>query len=145
MRGTSLSQLLNRAIKGVPRIKSVRFAPQRLTDSFDCAACHYLLLWLKDPVAALAEMRRVVCGVLVREKSAKLAYRYACCGLGDQLVKAGDAVTAGQQLLVVEAMKMQNELRASGDGVVEKIVCREGEAVDGGATLVHIAPPPKAG
>jgi len=28
--------------------------------SFDCAVCHYLLLWVSDPVAALAEMRRVV-------------------------------------------------------------------------------------
>ncbi len=28
--------------------------------SFDCAVCHYLLLWVIDPVAALAEMRRVV-------------------------------------------------------------------------------------
>ena len=28
--------------------------------SFDCAVCHYFLLWARDPVAALAEMRRVV-------------------------------------------------------------------------------------
>ena len=29
-------------------------------DSFDCAVCHYFLLWVRDPIAALAEMRRVV-------------------------------------------------------------------------------------
>ena len=36
-------------------------------------------------------------------------------------VDAGDAVVAGQQLLVVEAMKMQNELRAPRDGIVERV------------------------
>ena len=35
---------------------SLPFAPA----SFDCAVCHYLLLWLRDPVAALLELRRVV-------------------------------------------------------------------------------------
>ena len=59
------------------------------------------------------------------------------------LVEPGQAITAGQAIVILEAMKMQNELRASGDGVVEKIVCREGEAVDGGTLLVVIAPPPK--
>ncbi len=35
---------------------SLPFAPA----SFGCAVCHYFLLWIKDPLAALAEMRRVV-------------------------------------------------------------------------------------
>ena len=38
------------------------------------------------------------------------------------LVKAGDAVEAGQGLLVVEAMKMQNEIRSPKSGTVERVV-----------------------
>jgi biotin carboxyl carrier protein len=46
------------------------------------------------------------------------------------LVKAGDAVEAGQGLLVVEAMKMQNEIRSPKSGIVERVLAREGQAVN---------------
>ena len=51
-------------------------------------------------------------------------------------VAVGDAVTAGQTLLVVEAMKMQNELRAPRDGVVERVAVGNGETIDLGDVLV---------
>jgi biotin carboxyl carrier protein len=51
-------------------------------------------------------------------------------------VAVGDAVTAGQTLLVVEAMKMQNELRAPRDGVVERVSVGVGETIDLGDLLV---------
>jgi biotin carboxyl carrier protein len=51
-------------------------------------------------------------------------------------VVAGDAVEAGQSLLVVEAMKMQNELRAPRDGVVERVAVGEGQTIDNGDLLV---------
>jgi len=51
------------------------------------------------------------------------------------LVKAGDAVAEGQGLLVVEAMKMENELRAAKAGKVVEVAVREGTAVEGGAKL----------
>ncbi len=51
------------------------------------------------------------------------------------LVKAGDEVREGQGLLVVEAMKMENELRAVKAGRVKEVVVAEGVAVDGGAKL----------
>jgi biotin carboxyl carrier protein len=51
------------------------------------------------------------------------------------LVKAGDAVAEGQGLLVVEAMKMENELRAAKAGKVVEVAVREGMAVEGGAKL----------
>ena len=54
------------------------------------------------------------------------------------LVKAGDAVTARQPVVVVEAMKMENELRASRDGTVAEIHVREGMSVDAGALLLVI-------
>ena len=54
------------------------------------------------------------------------------------LVKAGDLVTARQPVVVVEAMKMENELRASRDGTVAEIPVREGMSVDAGALLLVI-------
>jgi biotin carboxyl carrier protein len=54
------------------------------------------------------------------------------------LVKAGDAVRARQPVVVVEAMKMENELRADRDGTVTEIHAREGTSVDAGALLIVI-------
>ena len=54
------------------------------------------------------------------------------------LVKAGDLVTARQPVVVVEAMKMENELRASREGTVTEIHVREGMSVDAGALLLVI-------
>jgi len=54
------------------------------------------------------------------------------------LVKAGDAVKAGQTIVVLEAMKMENELKAPRDGVVKSVGCAEGAAVESGQTLVVI-------
>src|SRR6266850_5175774 len=49
------------------------------------------------------------------------------------LVAAGDAVRARQPVVVVEAMKMENELRASREGTVTEIHAREGLSVEAGA------------
>ncbi|MGE5246030.1 MAG: biotin/lipoyl-containing protein [Betaproteobacteria bacterium] len=54
------------------------------------------------------------------------------------LVAPGDAVRARQGLVVVEAMKMENELRAGRDGTVAEIHAQEGQSVDAGALLVVI-------
>ena len=54
------------------------------------------------------------------------------------LVQPGDAVTARQGLVVVEAMKMENELRAGRAGIVAEVHAQEGEPVDAGALLVII-------
>jgi biotin carboxyl carrier protein len=52
------------------------------------------------------------------------------------LVKPGDTVVARQGLIVVEAMKMENELRALADGIVRDVRVREGSPVDAGTILV---------
>ncbi len=54
------------------------------------------------------------------------------------LVKAGDQVTAKQGLVVVEAMKMENELRAARDGRVRDVSVIEGQSVDAGAVLLVV-------
>lgn len=53
-------------------------------------------------------------------------------------VASGDAVDAGGRLLVVEAMKMQNEIRCSKGGTVDRVAVAPGEAVETGALLVAI-------
>ncbi len=55
------------------------------------------------------------------------------------LVKAGDAVEARQGLLVVEAMKMQNEIRSPKSGKVERLLVTEGQAVNAGEVLAVVA------
>lgn len=54
------------------------------------------------------------------------------------LVKEGDEVKAGQGIIVLEAMKMENELEAPKDGIVKKIFVEEKKPVDGGTVLVEI-------
>ena len=54
------------------------------------------------------------------------------------LVKPGDVVAARQPVVVVEAMKMENELRAVRDGTVAEVHGREGMSVEAGALLVVI-------
>jgi biotin carboxyl carrier protein len=54
------------------------------------------------------------------------------------LVQAGDRVEAGQGILVIEAMKMQNEIRSPKGGVVERLLAREGQAVNAGEVLAWV-------
>lgn len=56
------------------------------------------------------------------------------------LVAVGDEVEGGQPLLVLEAMKMQNEIPAPAAGVVQAVHVVEGKAVAAGAKLVTLAP-----
>ena len=54
------------------------------------------------------------------------------------MVKVGDEVSEGQGLLVVEAMKMENELRSPKAGIVAELHAVEGAAVESGAKLVVV-------
>jgi biotin carboxyl carrier protein len=60
------------------------------------------------------------------------------------LVKVGDAVAAGQPLVVLEAMKMENEIRADHAGVVRSLRVAVGTPVDSGVELVVLDPPAAA-
>ena len=54
------------------------------------------------------------------------------------LVKVGDDVEANQGLVVVEAMKMENELKSPKAGKVTDLFCKEGQTVENGAKLVIV-------
>jgi len=56
------------------------------------------------------------------------------------LVQPGDRVSAGQGVVVIEAMKMENELRSSTAGVVRAVAVAPGSAVEKGAVLVEFDP-----
>ena len=51
-------------------------------------------------------------------------------------VKVGDTVTKGQTLLVVEAMKLENEIVSDQDGVISEVLISEGQTVNSGQVLV---------
>ncbi len=72
-----------------------------------------------DAAAAGATLRSPMPGVIV-----------------DVKVQVGDVVTVGTPLVVMEAMKMQNELTAESDGVVEDIKVSPGDTVETQAVLV---------
>jgi len=55
------------------------------------------------------------------------------------LVEAGEAVEVKQGLLVVEAMKMQNEIRSPKSGTVERLLVTEGQTVNAGEILAIVA------
>ena len=55
------------------------------------------------------------------------------------LVKTGDTVRAGQGLLVVEAMKMQNEIRAPKSGNIDRLGVVEGQTVNAGEVVAIVS------
>ncbi|MGL5815024.1 MAG: acetyl/propionyl/methylcrotonyl-CoA carboxylase subunit alpha [Aeromonas sp.] len=56
------------------------------------------------------------------------------------LVEAGQRISKGQPLLVLEAMKMEHNLKAAHDGVIETLHCQQGEQVSQGSVLVQLVP-----
>ena len=61
------------------------------------------------------------------------------------LVSEGDKVDSGSVVIVLEAMKMQNEIKAGIDGRVEKIMCKPGERIEANVPLMDIVDSKKEG
>ena len=53
-------------------------------------------------------------------------------------VEAGQTISKGDPLLILEAMKMENVIKSAGDGIVEEILVEKGAAVEKGALLIKL-------
>jgi biotin carboxyl carrier protein len=60
------------------------------------------------------------------------------------MVNKGDIVKANQPILIMEAMKMENEMRASHDTKIKDVLVKAGDSVESGQTLIAFEPVPKA-
>lgn len=52
--------------------------------------------------------------------------------------KAGDKVTKGETVLILEAMKMENEIKSGADGTIKNVNVKEGQALEAGFLMVEI-------
>jgi biotin carboxyl carrier protein len=87
-----------------------------------------------------ARKQRAASVTAKREASGPIAVKSPMPGkVVKVLVAAGDSVKAGQGVVVVEAMKMENELKAPRDGTISEVKAREGQAVEAGAELVRVS------
>ena len=55
-------------------------------------------------------------------------------------VSQGDSVEEGQVILILEAMKMQNEIQAAVSGIITSVNCEEGQSIEANIPLVVIEP-----
>ena len=67
------------------------------------------------------------------------------CGMPGKIieifVKVGDIVKANKPLIIMEAMKMENEMRASADVKIKEICVKQGDSVETGAVLIKFESP----
>lgn len=60
------------------------------------------------------------------------------------LVEKGEVVKANQPILIMEAMKMENEMRATADTKVKDVLVKAGDSVEAGQTMITFEPLPKS-
>ncbi|MFV0346385.1 MAG: acetyl-CoA carboxylase biotin carboxyl carrier protein [Bacteroidales bacterium] len=79
-------------------------------------------------------------GVIVPDKSGTSKLKAPLPGtIFKMLVKEGDTIEKGQTVLIMEAMKMENEINADKAGVVSTVKVKEGDAVLDGDVLIEIS------
>ncbi len=93
---------------------------------------------IMDPLTYLARSTHEASGSGVQQVTAYMPGRVV-----DILVAEGDEVAAGQGVVVLEAMKMKNEIQAEAAGVVTRLLVERDQAVEGGDPLFEIGAPEK--
>ena len=91
---------------------------------------------------AIDERKKMLVGVGLGGASGKQEIRAQMPGkIVKLLVNVGDEVSLDQGLLIIEAMKMENELKSPIDGVVSQVEVQEADTVENDALLVVVEPP----
>jgi len=91
------------------------------------------------PTEVLGEREWLARSIQAEDHSGERLVRAAMTGIvRDVLVSAGDQVARGQTLLILEAMKMENEVKAEAAGRVARLVAAAGQAVTRGDVLAEI-------
>jgi len=96
-----------------------------------------LHLDLDGIVAAVRETTLETAAAVRRDGSARLVAPMNGAIVG-VFAKAGDAVSKGQRLVVLEAMKMQHEISAERDGVIDKVLVKPGDQVATRQLLIEL-------
>ena len=123
MDGASVTTLARRASKGSWRIEfqgrsfDVEVLDERAARIRDLAEIH-------GGTTRVASLKAPMPGLVVKVE-----------------VAAGDVVEAGQGLVIVEAMKMENELKAADSGTVDQVLVEPGQAVEKDQVLIQFESP----
>jgi biotin carboxyl carrier protein len=116
--------------------------PARLVDVDGVAPELAVTIEGRTAAIQIEEGRRAIAAAVAtaRSTSGPLAMRAPMPGkVVKVLAGKGDVVKAGQGVVVIEAMKMENELRAPRDGTIVEVGIAEGQAVEAGQVLATIA------
>jgi biotin carboxyl carrier protein len=93
-------------------------------------------------IRVIDERRKLLTGAVAAPAGSRQELRAQMPGkIVKVLVASGEAVEPDQGLVIIEAMKMENELRSEVSGVVGEVRAREGDTVDSGALLLIVEPP----
>ncbi len=91
------------------------------------------------PGGELAQVGRVAPAPMPAQAGTQISFPAPLAGnVFKVLVKAGDQVEAGQVVVILEAMKMETEIRATSQGTVSDVLVREGDAVKVGESLLML-------
>jgi glutaconyl-CoA/methylmalonyl-CoA decarboxylase subunit gamma len=139
-------------VDGAPQDVDVRAVPGGFSFRFG-AALHEVLVHLDGTEAQLASGTARGVATVQSERAAAAKKKSGGGGrsFGELrapmpgrvvrvLVETGHTVAAGQPMIVIEAMKMENELRAGAPGIVREVHVREGASVEGKSLLVTLDP-----
>lgn len=125
------------------RVYRVAFERKQIQDGSSQPRRGHYTIWIdgeRFEVDALDERRRAIEEATASKTSRRVAdLKAPMPGLIVNVrVAEGDTVQAGQGLIVMEAMKMENELRATSAGIIKRIHVVAGRAVEKGSLLIEI-------